>query len=290
VRGNLREAQQLAKASIAVMRRIDQEWGTARALLGLGDLARVRKDPGDARRQYLEALVILREIDARPEIARCLAGLGRVAMDLGALALARQHLSESLKLSHTTGSRIGVARGLEAFAALAVREDRPELAVRLTAAAAALREVAGLPALPGARTERYLASARHLGENTIARLWAQGLAMSSDEAVALALDASQGPHSFGGGDTVALTALGSDHAATAPPGALTPRERQVVELVASGLSNKAIAVELFISPATAARHVANIMAKLGFNSRAQIAAWAADKRDPGDSPPSVRQA
>ena len=290
VKGNLREAQQLAKASIAVMRRIDQEWGTARALLGLGDLARVRKDPGDARRQYLEALVILREVDARPEMARCLAGLGRVAMDLGALALARQHLAESLRLSHTTGSRIGVARGLEAFAALAVREDRPELAVRLTAAAAALRDVAGLPALSGARTERYLASARHLGENTIARLWAQGLAMGSEEAVALALDTGPELHGFGGGDTVALTALGSDHAATAPPGALTPREREVVELVASGRSNKAIAEQLFISPATAARHVANIMAKLGFNSRAQIAAWSADRRDPGDSPPSVRQA
>jgi predicted ATPase/DNA-binding CsgD family transcriptional regulator len=283
VKGNLREAQQLARASIAVMRRIDQEWGSARALLGLGDLARVRKDPGDARRQYLEALVILREIDARPEIARCLAGLGRVAMDLGALALARQHLGESLQLSHSTGSRIGVARGLEAFAALATREDRPELAVRLTAAAAALRDVAGLPALSGARTERYLASARHLGENTIARLWAQGRAMSSEEAVALALDTGPGPQSFGGGDTVALTALGSA-AATPPPGALTPREGQVVELVAAGYSNKAIAEELFISPATAARHVANIMAKLGFNSRAQIAAWAAEK------PPSVRQA
>ena len=290
VRGNLREAQQLAKASIAVMRRIDQEWGTARALLGLGDLARVRKDPGDARRQYLEALVILREIDARPEIARCLAGLGRVAMDLGALALARQHLGESLRLSRITGSRIGVARGLEAFAGLAVREDRPELAVRLTAAAAALREVAGLPAQSGARTERYLASARPLGEHTIARLWAQGLAMSSDQAVTLALETGPGSHSVGGGDTVALTALGSDHGATAPPGALTPREREVVELVAGGRSNKAIAEELFISPATAARHVANILGKLGFNSRAQIAAWAADKRDPGDSPPSVRQA
>ena len=43
-------------------------------------------------------------------------------------------------------------------------------------------------------------------------------------------------------------------------------------------SNKAIADELFISPATAARHVANILAKLGFSSRAQIAAWAADKQ------------
>src|SRR5690348_17681226 len=103
------------------MRRIDQQWGAARALLGLGDLARFRNHPGEAHGWYVEALVILREIDARPEIARCLAGLGRVAMDLGALALARQHLGESLRLSHSTGSRIGVARGLEAFATLATR-------------------------------------------------------------------------------------------------------------------------------------------------------------------------
>ena len=89
---------------------------------------------------------------------------------------------------------------------------------------------------------------------------------------------------------MALTALGSDKPPTAPPGALTPRERQVVDLVANGRSNKAIAEELFISPATAARHVANIMAKLGFNSRAQIAAWAAEQRDPGDSSASVRHA
>jgi predicted ATPase/DNA-binding CsgD family transcriptional regulator len=289
VNGRLREAQQLAQDSIAVMRRIDQQWGTARALLGLGDLARLRGDPGDARRQYLEALGILREIDARPELARCLAGLGRVAMDLGKITLARQHLAESLKLSHSTGARIGVARGLEAFADLATREDRPEMAVQLTAAATALREAAGLPALSGARTEKYLASARHLGGPAVARLWTRGLAMTSDQAVALALDTSAGTH-----NTVALTALGSGQEATPPPGMLTPREREVVALVARGCSNRAIARELVISPATAARHVANIMGKLGFNTRAQIAAWAADQppnlTDPGDGPPSVREA
>jgi hypothetical protein len=67
------------------MRRIDQQWGAARALLGLGDLARFRNHPGEAHGWYVEALAILREIGARPEIARCLAGLGRVAMDLGAI-------------------------------------------------------------------------------------------------------------------------------------------------------------------------------------------------------------
>jgi DNA-binding NarL/FixJ family response regulator len=110
-------------------------------------------------------------------------------------------------------------------------------------------------------------------------LWSQGLAMSSDEAVALALGVGPGTD-----NTVALTALGADQAPAAPLGALTPRERQVVELVAAGRSNKAIAKELFISPATAARHVANIMAKLGFNTRAQIAAWAAVDGGPSRQP------
>src|SRR5262252_2768998 len=289
--GRLREAEQLARSSIAVMRRIDQQWGVARGLLGLGDLARLRGDPGGAHARYLEALAILREIDARPDIARCLAGLARVALDLGSVGQASQHLSESLRLSHSTGSRIGVARGLEAFAALAGAEDRPELAVQLTAAASALREAAGFPALSGARAERYLAPARRLGEPAIARLRAQGLAMGSDAAVALALSAPQ--EAGDGHDAVTLAAVGAYEMA-ALPGPLTPREREVAALVASGRSNRAIAEELVISPATAARHVANILAKLGFNSRGQIAAWAADRpphiSDPGADPPSVREA
>jgi predicted ATPase/DNA-binding CsgD family transcriptional regulator len=275
--GRLREAEQLAKSSISIMRRIDQNWGVARALLGLGDLARLRGDPGGAHARYLEALAILREIDARPDIARCLAGLARVALDLGSIGQARQHLAESIRLSHSTGSRIGVARGLETFAALAGAEDRPELAVLLTAAASALREAAGFPALSGARAERYLAPARRLGEPAIGRLWARGLAMSSDEAVALALGTPQA-EAGGGRDTTILAAVGAYQVAAAPPGTLTPREREVAALVAGGSSNKAIAEELVISPATAARHVANILAKLGFSSRAQIAAWAADKQ------------
>ena len=275
LQGKLREAQQLAKASISVMRRIDQQWGVARGLLGLGDLARVRRDPDDAHSRYLEALALLREIDARPEIARCLAGLGRVAMDLGDIELARQHLTESLRLSHSTGSRIGVARGLEAFARLAVDEDRPELAVQLTGAATALRDAAGLAALSGARAERYLSSARRLGEPAVTRLWNQGLALSADAAVALALDSPEPAAALRG----PLTAVGPDEVPPAAlPGILTARERQVVALVARGSTNKAIAEELFISPATAARHVANIMGKLGFNTRAQIAAWAADRQ------------
>ena len=194
-----------------------------------------------------------------------------MALDLGATGQARPHLAGSLQLSQATGSRIGVARGLEAFAALAVDEHRPELAVQLVAAASALREAAGLPPLPGARAERYLAPARRLGDAEVARLWARGQALSSEEAVALALE-----EDLSGGSRAPSVADAYEVAA-APPSSLTRREQQIAALIAAGHSNKAIAEELCISPTTAARHVANILAKLGFRSRTQIAAWVADR-------------
>ena len=57
---------------------------------------------------------------------------------------------------------------------------------------------------------------------------------------------------------------------------LTPREREVVVLIAGGCSNHQIASELIIAEGTAQRHVANILAKLGFDSRTQIAVWAVE--------------
>jgi DNA-binding NarL/FixJ family response regulator len=64
------------------------------------------------------------------------------------------------------------------------------------------------------------------------------------------------------------------------PSALTPREWEIAAMIACGLTNRAIADELVISQATVARHVANILTKLGFGSRAQVAAWMAG-REPG---------
>ena len=58
-----------------------------------------------------------------------------------------------------------------------------------------------------------------------------------------------------------------------PPAALevlTEREREVLALVARGLSNGEIATELFISPATAKTHVSRVMMKLGARDRAQL--------------------
>lgn len=58
---------------------------------------------------------------------------------------------------------------------------------------------------------------------------------------------------------------------------LTRREREVAELVGQGLSNRQTADRLVVSPRTVDGHVENILAKLSFTSRSQIAAWVADQ-------------
>jgi len=256
-RGSLEEARMLAEASVAIAREIDQQWAVARTLLGLGDLARLTENPARARQHYQEALGILREISARPEMARCLAGLGRIEIGLGELPVARQYLSESIELSQFTGSRIGVIRGLECFAELAVASDNAELAVQLAAAAAALRRAASLPEASAGRNRQLMTATAGIDQDVREQLWAAGSALTSEEAVALALS----------------------HTDAEEPGEaeLTARELEVAAAVTRGLSNRAIGDELGIASTTVARHIANIMGKLGVTSRLQIARWAAGR-------------
>ncbi|WP_345342849.1 protein kinase domain-containing protein [Rhodococcus olei] len=101
---------------------------------------------------------------------------------------------------------------------------------------------------------------------------------------ALGPRAFEAAHRDGGSfdlDAAIAYALGEEPA-TAPPSTgpsteLTKRERQVADLVAEGLTNKAIATRLVIAPRTADGHVEHVLAKLGFTSRAQIAAWVVEQ-------------
>jgi Response regulator containing a CheY-like receiver domain and an HTH DNA-binding domain len=58
---------------------------------------------------------------------------------------------------------------------------------------------------------------------------------------------------------------------------LTSREREVAGLIAGGKSNREIAETLVLSNRTVEAHIGNILAKLSFSSRAQIAVWAVEK-------------
>ena len=73
----------------------------------------------------------------------------------------------------------------------------------------------------------------------------------------------------------ALVGLGQTGGGHEPVGvALSPREREVLALVAEGYSNRAIAEALFISPNTVKTHVASLLTKLRADSRVQLAAIA----------------
>jgi DNA-binding NarL/FixJ family response regulator len=60
-------------------------------------------------------------------------------------------------------------------------------------------------------------------------------------------------------------------------GGLSGREREIAVLIAKGKSNREIAGQLVLSERTVITHVSNILNKLGFNSRSQIAVWASEK-------------
>ena len=291
--GKLKSAQRAYEAALEILSD-NNRWGVAQVEYGMGTLARAREDAEAAVRYYTDALEIFRELDAWPEIARCQAGLGWIAIAAGDFGQARRSLAENLRLNRMCGQRLGIARGLEASAALAAAQQQPERAARLAGAACQLRESLAHGSGLGPRIEQLLEFARGQLGTSAAALFAEGREMTADDAIAFALgaDAGQaaaaspgagvaGPAWTDPARTVRAEAGGANGSgAHRAPGPLTPREHEIVRLIAQGLSNKEIADELVISPATAARHVANILAKLGYTSRTQVASWASRHEPP----------
>jgi non-specific serine/threonine protein kinase len=101
-----------------------------------------------------------------------------------------------------------------------------------------------------------------LGDKAFGAAYRKGEQLGFDAAIAYALH--EQPPSTSGQATDASTRL-------------TKRERQVAGLIAEGLTNQAIADRLVISPRTAQGHVEHILAKLGFTSRTQVAAWVVEQ-------------
>ena len=60
-------------------------------------------------------------------------------------------------------------------------------------------------------------------------------------------------------------------------GGLTAREREIAVRIARGQSSREIALELVITERTVETHIGNILSKLGYHARTQIAAWVAEK-------------
>jgi DNA-binding NarL/FixJ family response regulator len=109
-----------------------------------------------------------------------------------------------------------------------------------------------------------------LGTARFAAEFEAGRLLDREGAVGLALGKPAQAAVSARGAVAALPA--SDGAGTGP---LARREADVARLVADGLTNRQIGTRLFISERTVDSHVRSILNKLGFSSRAQIAAWMA---------------
>ena len=199
------------------------------------------------------------ELGLEPLNARVKQVLGCALLDLGKLPAARAALEEGLPASVDVGDRWVVAVGLAGFAGHAAKTGRPRLALRLAGAADAY-QAANEFTMPGPIREmldRWLAPARATAGAAAARLMAAGRQLRPEEAVSLAL--ANEPE---------------DAWQTGPRRTLTRRETEVAVLAARGLTNRDIAARLFLSVRTVEAHVDHVLTKLGFHSRAQLAAWA----------------
>ncbi|MBF6224197.1 protein kinase [Nocardia abscessus] len=190
-------------------------------------------------------------------------GLGLATWLQGEGSHAQQLLQESLRVNQRMRSPVVAALDLEGLAWTVADEDGERAAVLMGAAENLLRSSAsGFAVFPGAthvHDECERTVRRTLGERRFDTAFRRGQAMEHNAAVTYAL-----------GEAPRATALASQPT-------LTKRERQVADLIAQGLTNKQIAAKLVISQRTADGHVEHILTKLGFTSRAQIAAWIADE-------------
>jgi DNA-binding NarL/FixJ family response regulator len=100
-------------------------------------------------------------------------------------------------------------------------------------------------------------------------------ALGDDDTAEMELDAARAAFERLGADPdLARVEELTGTAASETAAGLTPREVEVLRLVATGKTNRAIAAELFLSEKTVARHVSNIFTKLGVSSRAAATAYA----------------
>jgi predicted ATPase/DNA-binding CsgD family transcriptional regulator len=195
---------------------------------------------------------------------------------------AAEAAKESLEVGRmVVDEQFSVGLALETLGWVAATERRDQRAALLLGAAERVWQAmhASLAAFRGMQAfhEQSMTTVRlRLGDRAFDAAFRRGTELSTVEAVTTALERA--------------ASAGVPAPRTAPPDAtpapdprlaelgLTRREREVITLVAQGLSNREIAARLVVAQRTAEGHVEKILSKLGFTSRAQVAGWLAAHR------------
>lgn len=234
----------------------------AEALLYLG-MAECYRDSFEAAAGILEEA---RSLCARKGeqlfLSWTLLGLGLVALMKERVPEAVALIKDGLIRKRALDDRVGLPYAVEmlAWAALS-RRDAERCAVLLAGGEAMSRHLG--PHLAGNHRmlrwhEEYVQQAQAaLGSRAYEAAAERGRQLTHDQLIDLALEKA------------APSPKASGEAADLP---LTPREREICGLVATGMTNKEIAAKLVISPRTADTHVEHILTKLNFTSRTQVVA------------------
>jgi len=245
----------------------DQAIQRAYALNGLGLLAHQQGDVLTAIALHEEAVRIRRKDQDGGTLAISLANLGWALGEGSDLERAASLLRESVEIRWIRGERRALAEALAISAKIAAASGVSDTAARLLGGAQRLIDTGFR--LPPALEREMESVARILRKSMGQALYEAAFASSRiiplDNIVREALIYYQSARN------VAASAPSLPRTSDI---SLTPREKEVLQLIAEGKSDKEVADALFISRSTVARHVANIFLKIGVNSRTAATAHA----------------
>ena len=268
-RGDSANARDLETRAIARFRETGDTFSVAIGLINLGLFAYKAGDFPAAIAHLEESLAGFRALGDRTYAAMALARIGEFHRYRGDFPQAVVAFREALELQLALGMAFETSGLLMILVGIARDLGRPDLAARLAGAADAHGDWrrALQSAEDGAEFDAHLAGVRSaLGESAYDAAWAAGRAQPLDVLLAdlRALEPSIGEHDSPAIDPVAAAkALG-----------LTPREHEILALLAQGLTDREIADRLFISRRTASNHVTAVLAKLDLATRGAVGLFA----------------
>jgi predicted ATPase/class 3 adenylate cyclase len=158
--------------------------------LGMGLDESVHGNYGTAKHFFEDGLNIFRRLRNKNFQMVMTSELGHIARHTGDINQARKIYNETIKGWHDLGNRSAIAHQLECFAFIAIADEEPQRAIKLFAAAEALRAKVNSPMTDHERVayDKEVAQLRSLlNESDFNTLWAEGRGMTVDEAIEYAL-------------------------------------------------------------------------------------------------------